>query len=179
MTVTFRHTNSSSFLSYTIIFTNIKIILPVTNVRRTKYKRIQRILWLALHRVLSIHLLPIRCLTQNYVKWPEFPILHVANTVAISVLTSPFTNQCGHLIAQSHYSCENSKLMEINSDVPLCGHILNNFSPLHKEKYIHALFSQINFIIWFSYVHQLFTFTFTDIIYNMFKARLTQKYASG
>jgi len=36
MTVMFRHTNSSFFLPYVIIFTNINIILPVTNARRTK-----------------------------------------------------------------------------------------------------------------------------------------------
>jgi hypothetical protein len=102
--------------------------------------------------------------------WPGFPILCVATTVAIILLTSSFKNKCGRLNAQRHHSCKNSKLMEINSDIPLCGHIFKNFIPLHKEKYIHTLISQINFITWFSYVHQLFKFTFTDIIYNMFKA---------
>ena len=82
-------------------------------------------------------------------------LFSVAITVAINVLTSPFKNQCGHLNAQSHYSCENSKLIEINSDIPLCGHIFKNYIPLHKEKYIHTLISQINFIAWFSHVHQL------------------------
>jgi hypothetical protein len=57
--------------------------------------------------------------------------------------------------------------MEINSDIPLCGHIFTHFIPLQKEKYIHTLISQSSFITWFSYVHQLL---FTDIIYNMFKA---------
>ena len=60
--------------------------------------------------------------------------------------------------------------MEINSDIPSCGHIFKNFIPLHKEKYINNLISQINFISWLSYIHHLFTFTVTDIIYTVFKA---------